>query len=171
MSPVSPLSIAPGTRQYVSQIDGVRPSASTAPSIWYADVATPQRNPAGRLSTSSELLLMLKTYDVQQHAALTPFEEFSRPGFGREASRRPIDLDCCATTGRRGSGSPSSSGRTRAGSVDGTSSRSACRAGRAGNRGCRPAPDADRAAPGRTSATLRCKDAKSPCTDRPTRLP
>ena len=34
---------APGTRQKVSQIDGVRPSSSTAPSIWYADVATPQR--------------------------------------------------------------------------------------------------------------------------------
>ncbi|TCN35051.1 hypothetical protein EV644_11772 [Kribbella orskensis] len=41
-SPVSPLSIAPGTRQNVSQIDGNRPSASIAPSIWYAEVAVPQ---------------------------------------------------------------------------------------------------------------------------------
>src|SRR4051794_19783231 len=53
MSPVSPLSIAPGTRQKVSQIDGVRPSTSIAPSIWYAEVATPQRKSAGRLAISA----------------------------------------------------------------------------------------------------------------------
>lgn|SRR5579859_3019119 len=30
-----------------SQIDSPRPSSSVAPSIWYADVATPQTNPLG----------------------------------------------------------------------------------------------------------------------------
>ena len=34
-------------------MDGVRPSSSTAPSIWYDDVATPHRNVAGRLSIGS----------------------------------------------------------------------------------------------------------------------
>ncbi|GAA1682846.1 hypothetical protein GCM10009765_35050 [Fodinicola feengrottensis] len=32
----------------MSHTDGVRPSASLAPSIWYADVATPQSKSAGR---------------------------------------------------------------------------------------------------------------------------
>lgn len=32
----------------VSQIDGARPSCATAPSIWYAAVATPQAKSAGR---------------------------------------------------------------------------------------------------------------------------
>lgn len=42
----------PGTRQYVSQMDGVLPSSAAAPSIWYAAVATPQRKPAGRPGTA-----------------------------------------------------------------------------------------------------------------------
>jgi hypothetical protein len=29
---------------------GVRPSSAVAPSIWYAAVAVPQTNPAGKLS-------------------------------------------------------------------------------------------------------------------------
>src|SRR5689334_23642172 len=40
--------MAPGTSQKVSQIDGVRPSSAIAPSIWYDEVATPQRKSAGR---------------------------------------------------------------------------------------------------------------------------
>ena len=39
---------APGTRQKVSQMDGVRPSSATAPSIWYDAVAAPQTKPAGK---------------------------------------------------------------------------------------------------------------------------
>src|SRR4051812_47439594 len=45
--PVSPLSILPGVAEKVSQIDGARPSSSTAPSIWYAAVAAPQPNCGG----------------------------------------------------------------------------------------------------------------------------
>ncbi|GAA4079406.1 hypothetical protein GCM10022233_68990 [Streptomyces shaanxiensis] len=32
----------------MSQIDGVRPPSRTAPSIWYADVAAPQRKEGGK---------------------------------------------------------------------------------------------------------------------------
>ena len=42
-----PFAIFPGVCAYVSQIDGPFPSASHAPSIWYDEVATPQRNPSG----------------------------------------------------------------------------------------------------------------------------
>ena len=37
----------PGVAQNVSQIDGPRPSRSTPPSIWYAEVATPHRKDGG----------------------------------------------------------------------------------------------------------------------------
>src|SRR5436305_6281676 len=47
MSPVSPRYTLPGVWQNVSQIDGPRPPARTAPSIWYEEVETPNRNPAG----------------------------------------------------------------------------------------------------------------------------
>ena len=46
-APVCPSRIFPGCWQNVSQIDTPRPSSCTAPSIWYADVATPQWNPSG----------------------------------------------------------------------------------------------------------------------------
>ena len=48
MSPVSPFQTAPGVWLKVSQIDGPRPSAWTAPSIWYEAVAVPQRKPGGK---------------------------------------------------------------------------------------------------------------------------
>src|SRR6478735_5776362 len=53
MSPVSPPATAPVVRQYVSQIDGVRPSSATAPSIWYAEVATPNRKSRPKRSINS----------------------------------------------------------------------------------------------------------------------
>src|SRR5947207_2102683 len=40
--------MAPGTRQNASQIDGPFPSASWPPSFWYAAVAVPNRNLAGK---------------------------------------------------------------------------------------------------------------------------
>ena len=40
----------------VSQIDGPRPSSSTAPSIWYAAVAAPQRKPWGKVMDDIVLL-------------------------------------------------------------------------------------------------------------------
>ena len=39
----------PGVWLKVSQIEGVRPSSAAAPSIWYAAVAAPQRNPGGKV--------------------------------------------------------------------------------------------------------------------------
>ncbi|CAM5510021.1 hypothetical protein SCALM49S_06866 [Streptomyces californicus] len=51
MSPVSPLRTLPGVRLNVSQIDGVRPPSAAPPSIWYAAVAVPHRNPVGKRST------------------------------------------------------------------------------------------------------------------------
>jgi hypothetical protein len=38
----------PGVWLKVSQIEGVRPSSRTAPSIWYAEVAEPQRKAGGK---------------------------------------------------------------------------------------------------------------------------
>src|SRR3954470_13917729 len=46
--------MAPGTRQKVSQIESPRPSSCAAPSIWYAAVAAPKRNPGGNLDTRRE---------------------------------------------------------------------------------------------------------------------
>src|SRR5690606_18315906 len=48
MSPVSPPAVRPGVWLKVSQMDGVRPSSRTAPSIWYAEVAAPQRKTEGK---------------------------------------------------------------------------------------------------------------------------
>ena len=45
MSPVSPPRTLPGVRLNVSQTEGPRPSASVAPSIWYAAVAAPHLKP------------------------------------------------------------------------------------------------------------------------------
>src|SRR5262245_36427212 len=53
MSPLSPAATLPGVWLYVSQIDGERPSSATAPSIWYAAVAVPQRNPSGNARRSA----------------------------------------------------------------------------------------------------------------------
>src|SRR5215831_10410645 len=39
----------PGACVYVSQIDRPLPSSFHAPSIWYDDVATPQKNPGGNV--------------------------------------------------------------------------------------------------------------------------
>src|SRR4051812_8929609 len=43
MSPVSPSLVSPGVRTNRCQMLGPAPSASGDPSIWYADVAAPQR--------------------------------------------------------------------------------------------------------------------------------
>src|SRR6059036_4054763 len=98
MSPVSPLSIAPGTRQNVSQIDGVRPSSATAPSIWYADVATPQRNPAGSPATRSALMLIFALLG-NRNAAREPARDRT---VGVVAGRRdPQHRDLFGTTVER----------------------------------------------------------------------
>src|SRR6202042_1814593 len=55
-SPVSPWKVLPGVWLNVSQIDGPFPSASGAPSIWYAAVAAPHRNPSGNRSCPSVLI-------------------------------------------------------------------------------------------------------------------
>ena len=47
MSPVSPPSVFPGVWLNTSQIDGLRPSSATAPSIWYEAVALPNTKPCG----------------------------------------------------------------------------------------------------------------------------
>src|SRR3954463_5943938 len=47
MSPVSPFFIMPGVCAKRCQMLGPAPSASGEPSIWYADVAAPHRNPSG----------------------------------------------------------------------------------------------------------------------------
>src|SRR5688500_15942815 len=60
MSPVSPLSMAPGRRANASQMDGARPSARTAPSTWYAEVATPQMKSGGRTDRSSTAALLTR---------------------------------------------------------------------------------------------------------------
>ncbi len=49
---MSPAAIAPGTRAKVSQIDGVRPSSATAPSIWYDAVAAPHKKPVGKVTVA-----------------------------------------------------------------------------------------------------------------------
>src|SRR5207302_8810536 len=48
-SPVVPSWILPGVWAKVSQMDGPRPSSWTAPSIWYAEVAVPQRKRSGNV--------------------------------------------------------------------------------------------------------------------------
>ncbi|CAM5603028.1 hypothetical protein STENM223S_02357 [Streptomyces tendae] len=50
MSPVSPPAVFPGVWLKVSQIEGVRPSSRTAPSIWYAEVAAPHRKAGGKVT-------------------------------------------------------------------------------------------------------------------------
>lgn len=50
MSPFSPPAVLPGVWLNVSQIEGVRPSSRTAPSIWYAEVAAPQRKAGGKVT-------------------------------------------------------------------------------------------------------------------------
>ena len=50
---MSPSTTAPGTRQKVSQMEAVRPSSVAAPSIWYAAVAAPHRNPAGKARSAA----------------------------------------------------------------------------------------------------------------------
>jgi hypothetical protein len=45
---VSPFQTFPGVLLKVSQIDGVRPSSSNAPSTWYDAVADPKVNPGGK---------------------------------------------------------------------------------------------------------------------------
>lgn len=45
--------IAPGFAVKVSQIEGPLPSLETAPSIWYAAVLVPKRNPGGNARTAS----------------------------------------------------------------------------------------------------------------------
>ncbi len=50
---------APGVWENVSQIDGVRPSSATAPSIWYDAVATPQTKPSGKRADRSGAVTVL----------------------------------------------------------------------------------------------------------------
>src|SRR3712207_1048498 len=59
MSPVSPWRTLPGVWEKVSQIEGPRPSSSTAPSIWYEAVAVPHRNPSGNRTIFSSLSVSL----------------------------------------------------------------------------------------------------------------
>ncbi len=54
MSPVSPPAVLPGVWLKVSQIEGVRPPSRTAPSIWYAEVAAPQRKAEGKVTGEGE---------------------------------------------------------------------------------------------------------------------
>ena len=49
-APVSALCVLPGVSLNVSQIDGPRPPAVVAPSIWYDAVAVPHMNPSGNSS-------------------------------------------------------------------------------------------------------------------------
>ncbi|BDH03660.1 hypothetical protein HEK131_08870 [Streptomyces seoulensis] len=37
----------------MSQIEGVRPPSRTAPSIWYAEVAAPQRKAGGKVTSEA----------------------------------------------------------------------------------------------------------------------
>src|SRR5208283_460280 len=46
-----PSEMAPGLRQYRSQIDSPLPSFLAAPSIWTQEVAAPNRNSGGNAST------------------------------------------------------------------------------------------------------------------------
>src|SRR5688500_9812838 len=48
MSPVAPATVMPGSCEKRCQMLGPPPSASVEPSIWYADVATPQRKSRGK---------------------------------------------------------------------------------------------------------------------------
>src|ERR1700719_253733 len=48
MSPVSPFLVMPGVCAKRCQMLGPAPSASGEPSIWYAEVALPQRNAPGK---------------------------------------------------------------------------------------------------------------------------
>src|SRR5680860_694559 len=56
MSPVSPPATLPGVWLKTSQMDAPRPSARTAPSIWYAAVAAPHRNGAGASTRTLSIL-------------------------------------------------------------------------------------------------------------------
>src|SRR3712207_9582337 len=55
MSPVSPWRTLPGVCEKVSQMEGPRPSSSTAPSIWYEAVAVPHKKPSGNRTIFSSL--------------------------------------------------------------------------------------------------------------------
>src|SRR3712207_3714105 len=59
MSPVSPWRTLPGVWEKVSQMEGPRPSSSTAPSIWYEAVAAPHKNPSGNRTIFSSLSMLL----------------------------------------------------------------------------------------------------------------
>ncbi|CAM5736434.1 hypothetical protein SBADM41S_04415 [Streptomyces badius] len=57
---MSPPSTLPGVCENVSQMEGERPSSATAPSIWYAAVATPQVKSAGSALRSDTYCLSVK---------------------------------------------------------------------------------------------------------------
>ena len=151
-------------------MDGVRPSSATAPSIWYAEVATPHRKDGGQardrlgLGGGPERIVV-----VGIHGSPVACRDDGR------AQARPALAGCSqqATVRLAPSGVPADAqhrdaarrtGRTPSGSAGGTSSRSACRAGPAVSRGCRSARGAGRAAPGRSAAAPRCTGAASPGT-------
>src|SRR5918998_1417762 len=60
MSPVSPCRTLPGVWENVSQMEGPRPSSSTAPSIWYEAVAVPHKNPSGNRAIFSSFTRRLR---------------------------------------------------------------------------------------------------------------
>src|SRR3954447_23664641 len=69
MSPLSPSTTRPGVCAKVSQIDGVRPSSATAPSIWYAAVAAPHRKPGGKASDVAVLSWAMDVTGSSLHGA------------------------------------------------------------------------------------------------------
>src|ERR1700729_2439026 len=78
----------------VSQIDGPLPSASGAPSIWYAAVAAPHRNPSGNRSWS----LLIRTSTVgpaanpKSDCLHGPINRFSKPWPGPTLGTVPIEI-------------------------------------------------------------------------------
>src|SRR5262245_56259422 len=88
--------MCPGSCVYVSQIDRPLPSSFHAPSIWYDEVATPQRNPAGKVRAAACPAGLAAccgrpagASDVEQPAAAAAIE--ADAAFAK--SRRDTDVD------------------------------------------------------------------------------
>src|SRR6266516_2425375 len=80
----------PGSWLNVSQIEGPRPSSSTAPSIWKEAVAAPQTKPSGKRSRAAAV----DGAEATVPAELTRPSLGDRPGetSGRMAGRVPADV-------------------------------------------------------------------------------
>src|SRR5690606_27799875 len=117
MSPVSPPAVRPGVWLKVSQMDGVRPSSRTAPSIWYAEVAAPQRKTEGKATGVTGVaesgmealpLWSLRTdesADEEEEGRAGPY----RTGVGREDGRRGVGRRRAARDGDGPAGRPGAS--------------------------------------------------------------